>query len=112
MTGPLARYQALLDQGAIRPDPAQAEAAAALQGVHDALAAYEPPRFRLFGSAEPPRGLYLWGGVGTGKSLLMDLFFEGAPVPPGERRRVHFHAFCQDAQARIAAWRRVHILRY
>ena len=107
MTGPLARYEDLVARGAIRPDPAQAEGARALQRVHDDLAAWEPPRFRLFGAAEPPRGLYLWGGVGTGKSLLMDLFFEGAPVPRGERRRVHFHAFCQDAQARIAAWRRM-----
>ena len=107
MTGPLARYEALLASGAIRPDPAQAEAARALQSLHDALSDYDPPRFRLFGGAEPPRGLYLWGGVGTGKSLLMDLFFEGAPVPAGERRRVHFHAFCQDAQGRIAAWRKM-----
>ena len=105
MDGPLSRYEALVRDGAIRPDRSQAEGARALQRVHDDLAAYEPPRFRLFAEADPPRGLYLWGGVGTGKSLLMDLFFEGAPVPPDERRRVHFHAFCQDAQARIARWR-------
>ena len=107
MDGPLARYEALAAAGTIRRDPAQAEGAAALQRVHDALASWSPPRFRLFGSAEPPRGLYLWGGVGTGKSLLMDLFFEGAPVPQDEKRRVHFHAFCRDAQGRIAAWRRM-----
>ena len=107
MTGPLARYEALVEAGTIRPDPAQAAGARALQRVAGDLAGYEPPRFRLFGDADPPRGLYLWGGVGTGKSLLMDLFFEAAPVAANEKRRVHFHAFCQDAQGRIAAWRRM-----
>lgn len=107
MDGPLSRYDALVADGAIREDAGQRRAAAALARLHDALASYDPPRLRLFKRADPPRGLYLWGGVGTGKSLLMDLFFEGAPVPPEERRRVHFHAFCQDAQARIGAWRKM-----
>ena len=112
MPGPLDKYEALITDGAIRPDADQAAAARALQRVHDALADYAPPGDGLFGGlfarrAEPPRGLYLWGGVGTGKSLMMDLFFDAAPVSASARRRVHFHAFCQDAQARIAAWRRM-----
>ena len=103
---PSAALAALVSAGRLEPDPAQEAAAAALTRVHEALVDYEPGGgpFGLFRS-EPPRGAYLWGGVGTGKSLLMDLFLSGAPVPRDRRRRVHFHAFCQEAQSAITAWR-------
>ena len=105
---PTDALRALVTDGSLEPDPAQAAAAAELTRLHSALEGYEPRSgpFGLFAS-EPPIGAYLWGGVGTGKSLLMDLFLSGAPVPRARRRRVHFHAFCQEAQRMITDWRRL-----
>ena len=99
---------ALVADGSLEADPAQAAAADELTRLHRALEGYEPRSgpLRLFAS-EPPPGVYLWGGVGTGKSLLMDLFLSVAPVPKDRRRRVHFHAFCQEAQGAITGWRRL-----
>ena len=99
-TGPLARYQTLIDQGALTADPAQLEAAERLQAVAEALRDYRP---RRFSKPKPPVGLYLWGGVGRGKTLLMDLFFNNTEFAP--KRRVHFHEFMAETHERIAAWR-------
>lgn len=106
--GPRPRYEALLDTGALSPDPAQEEAADRLQALHDALQSYSGPNARGFKSwfgakQTPPRGLYLWGGVGRGKTLLMDLFFNNTSFK--KKRRVHFHEFMGDAHERIAEWR-------
>jgi len=97
------RYQALVGAGELRPDPAQAEAAALLDRLALALEA-APKRgsllWRLTGKAEPPpRGAYLWGGVGRGKSMLMDLFF--AEVRIERKRRVHFHEFMLEVHDRL-----------
>ncbi|MEA1619472.1 cell division protein ZapE [Erythrobacter sp. T5W1-R] len=105
MTGVLARYDALIASGELRPDPDQRAAAGWLAQVQAALEA-PPPRpgllARLIGSsATTPaiRGLYMWGGVGRGKSMLMDLFHASLAIP--EKRRVHFHAFMQEVHAAL-----------
>ncbi len=103
------RYRDLQAAGTLRADPAQAAVVAALAALAEALAAQSPeaPRAGWLGRlrsraerrAEPPPGVYLHGPVGRGKSLLMDLFFEAAPVTA--KRRVHFHAFMLEVHARL-----------
>ena len=113
--GPMPRYRELVAQGALEADPAQRAAVEKLQLLHNRLADYDPhERKRVslgwfgFGRKAAKQdkwltGLYIFGDVGRGKSMLMDLFFEDAPVEP--RRRVHFHAFMQEVQAGIQAAR-------
>ncbi len=98
-------YDRLVASGELRRDPDQAAAAARLDALATTLAAPAPGLLgRLFGKAPvPPKGIYLWGGVGRGKSMLMDLFFASATVTP--KRRVHFHEFMQDMHAAIHAHR-------
>lgn len=104
MKGPLHRYAELVAAGALADDPAQREAALRLQSLSEALIALERPRFSLFRTRPPaPRGIYLWGGVGRGKSLLMDIFFNNTGI--ARKRRVHFHEFMAETHDRIAAWR-------
>jgi cell division protein ZapE len=108
--GPQALYQARCGAGLIRSDPAQARAVARLDALYRELANYQPAArgwlSRLgFGDAPPaPKGLYLWGPVGRGKSMLMDLFFATAPV--AKKRRVHFHAFMIEVHDRMEMERR------
>ena len=93
-----------VEAGRLQPDAAQAEAAERLTGLSEAIAAWKGGRSGLFARSKPaPRGVYLYGGVGTGKSLMMDLFFETAPI--GAKRRVHFHQFLQEIQRRFTAER-------
>jgi cell division protein ZapE len=99
-------YRAALAEGGLAYDPAQEEAAERLEALHLALDGYRPGRGGLpfiGGRQKPVRGLYICGGVGRGKSMLMDLFF-GA-VPLAAKRRVHFHAFMQEIHEAIAGWR-------
>ena len=101
MTGPVGRaYSELVKRGELKADPAQARAVAAL----DRLASSIRERSflsRLLGGrrGECPAGVYLWGGVGRGKSMLMDLAFEHLPIEP--KRRVHFHEFMLETHARL-----------
>jgi len=89
-TTPLAAYQARVAAGGLEADENQARAALRLNALAQALTAWKPGGW-LGGYRDAPRGLYLWGPVGRGKSMLMDLFFENAPV--AKKLRVHFHEF-------------------
>ena len=93
------RYHVLAEAREITADAAQVAALKVLEQVAEILHAPQPKRgiFGRFSKPEPPtgpRGAYLWGGVGRGKSMLMDLFYETMDVPG--KRRVHFHAFMQE----------------
>ncbi len=124
--GPLLAYRSLVAAGGIKPDPAQQLAVEKLQSLHKALAGYRPAqgetgwlaRFGLRGHSPrnglnwvpgdavgtaPKLGLYIFGQVGRGKSMLMDMFFATAPI--AGKRRVHFHEFMRDIHAEIHAWR-------
>jgi cell division protein ZapE len=97
------RYHALITAGEVRADPDQMIAIKRLSQLQVELEAV-PPRgstlWRLLGKKpEPARGVYLWGGVGRGKSMLMDLFFDNVQV--GRKRRAHFHEFMADIHARL-----------
>jgi cell division protein ZapE len=103
-----ARFAALVADGALEPDPAQAALVARLDRLAIELRGYRLPGRqgvlgRLFGAPPPPRGLYIHGEVGRGKTMLMDLFFADVAVAP--KRRAHFHAFMADVHARVHAWR-------
>ena len=111
--GPLIAYRARQQAGHLQHDPVQALAAEKLQALWHALENYRPAggksgwRERLgLGRrpAEPaPQGLYLFGPVGRGKSMLMDLFFESVGHP--HKRRVHFHEFMLEVHGTMHAWR-------
>ena len=104
MRGPLPRYRALVAAGALEADAAQEKAAHRLQALSQALAAGRGSFRSLFRlKPEAQKGLYLWGAVGRGKSLLMDIFFNNTDIR--EKRRVHFHEFMAETHERIAAWR-------
>ena len=88
------RYAELVQAGELHADPAQEAALPEFERIHHALE--QPVKRGWFAKKpEPPKGLYLWGGVGRGKSMLMDLFVSMVNAP---KRRVHFHAFMQEIQ--------------
>ncbi len=98
-------YGQKLRAGEIQADAAQAAAVEALSRLEGELNALAEPGFGLglFQRPKAPRGVYLWGPVGRGKSMLMDLFFESAPV--ARKRRVHFQTFMAEVHALVGAWR-------
>ena len=113
--GPLLKYRALIKAGDLRDDAAQRLAIEKLQLLHRRLEGYNPAKPSRFGlglfgwgrehiEQVDIQGLYLYGGVGRGKSMLMDLFFDSAPI--AKKRRVHFHAFMQEVHGGIAAARK------
>ena len=113
--GPLPAWRAQVDAKALSGDPDQEVCARTLQDLHDALKSPPGPRRggllvrlglvrRPEPAAEAPHGIYIHGAVGRGKSMLMDLFFETAPVE--RKRRVHFHAFMAEVHDRAHRMRK------
>ncbi|KZW04367.1 AFG1-like ATPase [Exidia glandulosa HHB12029] len=121
---PRARYHQLVVHGTLREDSHQMQIIDRLERLHRQLASYNPPEippiethssffFRLLNpngnrvvsvaEDKMPRGLYLYGDVGTGKSMLMDLFYNTLPPNIKRKRRVHFHAFMIDVHKRVHA---------
>src|SRR3954466_1222711 len=105
-----AHYESLVSSGAIEADAAQQQAAEALGDLEQRLANYKPVSKqgllgRLFADKNepPPRGLYIHGEVGRGKTMLMDLFFEHSSVV--HKRRAHFHEFMAEVHERIHGYR-------
>jgi cell division protein ZapE len=96
-------YDRRLAAGEIRPDPAQGPGLAALVRLEGELAAQPNGLAALFRKPEAARGVYLWGPVGRGKSLLMDLFYEAEPT--ARKRRTHFHVFMGEIHRLIGVWR-------
>ncbi len=119
INGPEAAYQALIKEGELKPDSDQEHVVSLLEQLHDALINY--PKINVKHAENSitnwlkdklshifkryqniPKGLYLFGGIGRGKSMLMDLFYSVAPIQ--SKRRIHFHEFMLDIHARLNTW--------
>ena len=96
-------YATLVAAGELKADPDQQAAAAAIDRFAARLAKGDGLIKRLLGTARPPGGIYLWGGVGRGKSMLMDLAYDMIDIAP--KRRTHFHAFMIEVHERLRAAR-------
>jgi cell division protein ZapE len=104
-------WNAKLAAGEIMSDPSQAIAVAALQNFADQLA-HAPPahlfeRRKKWRTGQAPQGFYLYGSVGRGKSMLMDMFFATTPIV--KKRRVHFHAFMLEIHERLHRLQQNHV---
>ena len=96
-------YAALVAAGELKADPDQQAAVAAIDLFAARLANGHSLIKRLLGTSKPPGGIYLWGGVGRGKSMLMDLAYDMIDIAP--KRRTHFHAFMIEVHERLRAAR-------
>ncbi|MEX0692853.1 MAG: cell division protein ZapE [Rhodospirillales bacterium] len=112
MSSPQRKYQEYVSSGKINADPAQAQAMAMLSSLGEELQSYGEQMGKQGWAARlgigakkrlPPKGLYLWGGVGRGKSMIMDMFYDHVPI--AQKQRVHFHSFMQEVHRRIHAFR-------
>ncbi|KAL4976569.1 AFG1-like ATPase-domain-containing protein [Aspergillus desertorum] len=129
IAGPLAEYNARVEQGRLRDDPYQRQIIEQLQNLYERLKFYKAPavvrpsiesldaapKKSFFGSLfrkapaksetvipeDLPKGLYMYGDVGCGKTMLMDLFYETLPSNISSKSRIHFHNFMQDVHRRM-----------
>lgn len=135
--GPIAEYDSRVRSGRLRDDEHQRTLIQALEDLHDTLAKYAPPRVvhptieslqpkkasflgSIFGGGERghklqmrppptlPKGLYMYGDVGSGKTMLMDLFYETLPSNIKNKSRIHFHNFMQDVHKELHKMKVVH----
>lgn len=104
----LGAYEQKIRDNIIKPDDYQYQIVKKLQKLDDGLRNYKPPQetvwtryFKRDLNYYKPRGLYLWGSVGCGKTFLMDLFYDHCSVPDNKKKRVHFHRFMLDVHAEI-----------
>lgn len=112
MASPRIKYDELVAEGLITTDPVQVTAIDALETLGNVLDEYSAQMGKQgwaarlgFGAQKrtPPKGLYIWGGVGRGKSMIMDLFYEQSDIK--QKQRVHFHSFMQEVHKRLHAFR-------
>ncbi|MBA2690225.1 MAG: AFG1 family ATPase [Burkholderiales bacterium] len=100
---PLRWYEELSKKPGFVADPAQRDAVQLLESLYLELLHFktyrQKPFMKVLGRRPPPKGIYLYGGVGRGKSLMMDAFF--ANVPLRRKRRVHFHPFMQEVHGEL-----------
>lgn len=109
MTTPLERYQRDLKKPDFSHDPAQANAVKHTQRLFEELIQANNPRYGLLATlrdrlntrrdVDTPKGLYFWGGVGRGKTYLVDNFFDCLPF--AEKQRIHFHRFMQQVHHQL-----------
>uniref|UniRef100_A0A131XCS5 Putative atpase n=1 Tax=Hyalomma excavatum TaxID=257692 RepID=A0A131XCS5_9ACAR len=107
----LSIYYRLLGQGELLPDENQLKIAQLLKELQHKVAGYTPHTPSMFEkwfskarkSADKPQGLYIYGAVGRGKTMLMDMFYESTTVE--SKQRVHFHSFMLDVHNRIHSWK-------
>jgi len=98
-----AAYDAELKARGYESDPAQLRAVEALQRCAEQWAAYKAKRSnafkKLISRPEIPRGVYMFGGVGRGKSFLMDCFYKAVPIE--RKTRLHFHEFMREVHRQL-----------